>query len=82
MYGCLFDEPERVNDEVARYQRVDAQAARSALAEWLVPENRVVLTYLPAESAVEPPGGPAADDTASDTESDTDAAADSQEVTA
>jgi predicted Zn-dependent peptidase len=78
MYGCLFDEPERVNDEVARYQRVDAQAARSALAEWLVPENRVVLTYLPAESAVEPPGGPAADDAASDT----DAAADSQEVTA
>ena len=51
MYGCLFDEPERVNDEVARYQRVDGDAVRRALDEWLTPDNRVVLTYLPAAPA-------------------------------
>jgi predicted Zn-dependent peptidase len=51
MYGCLFDEPERINDEVARYQRVDAPAVRDALEAWLTPDNRAVVTYLPAASA-------------------------------
>jgi predicted Zn-dependent peptidase len=51
MYGSLFDEPERVNDEVARYERVGADDVRRGLDTWLTPDNRVVLTYLPAAPA-------------------------------
>ena len=49
MYACLFDEPERINTEVSRYRGVDAARVREALAVSLLPTNRVVLTYLPAE---------------------------------
>jgi predicted Zn-dependent peptidase len=49
MYTCLFDEPERLNDETARFDRIDAEMARSAAAG-LIPDARVVLTYLPAEA--------------------------------
>jgi zinc protease len=48
MYACLFDEPERINSEVARYRAVDAPRVRAAMADALRPDNRVVLTYLPA----------------------------------
>jgi zinc protease len=52
MYACLFDEPERINSEVSRYQAVDAPRVQAAMAEALRPDNRVVLTYLPiAEDA-------------------------------
>jgi predicted Zn-dependent peptidase len=51
MYACLFDEPERVNTEVSRYAAVDAERVRSALGESLVTDNRVTMTYLPAEAA-------------------------------
>jgi predicted Zn-dependent peptidase len=51
MYACLFDEPERINTEVSRYEAVDAARVRDAMAASLRPDNRVVLTYLPAESA-------------------------------
>ena len=52
MYACLFDEPERVNTEVARYRSVDAQRVRAAMADALRADNRVVLTYMPmAEDA-------------------------------
>jgi predicted Zn-dependent peptidase len=51
MYACLFDEPERVNGEIARYEAVDARAVREALSTHAVAENRVVLTYIPAEGA-------------------------------
>jgi predicted Zn-dependent peptidase len=47
MYACLFDEPERVNTEVARYRSVDAQRVRLAMADALRADNRVVLTYMP-----------------------------------
>jgi zinc protease len=47
MYACLFDEPERINSEVSRYQAVDAPRVQAAMAEALRPDNRVVLTYLP-----------------------------------
>jgi zinc protease len=53
MYACLFDEPERINTEVSRYEAVDAARVRDAMAASLRPDNRVVLTYLPAESAEE-----------------------------
>ena len=49
MYASLFDEPERINTEVSRYVAVDAARVREALAFSLPPDNRVLLTYLPAE---------------------------------
>ena len=49
MYGCLFDEPERINTEVSRYVSVDAVRVREALALSLRPDNRVLLTYLPTD---------------------------------
>jgi predicted Zn-dependent peptidase len=50
MYTCLFDEPERINDEVAHYEAVTAEDVRAALADVARPDNRLVLTYLPAEA--------------------------------
>jgi predicted Zn-dependent peptidase len=50
MYACLFDEPERINSEVSRYLAVDAGRVRAAMAATLRPDNRLVLTYVPAES--------------------------------
>jgi zinc protease len=51
MYTCLFDEPERVNTEVSRYAAVDADRVREALRASVRPDNRVTLTYIPAEAA-------------------------------
>ena len=51
MYACLFDEPERINAEVSRYAAVGPDRVSSALRRFLRPDNRVVLTYLPAEAA-------------------------------
>jgi zinc protease len=50
MYACLFDQPERLNDEVARYLAVTADRVRAAMDATLRPDNRLVLTYVPAES--------------------------------
>jgi predicted Zn-dependent peptidase len=50
MYTCLFDEPQRINDEVDRYAAVDADRVREALQAAIVPDNRVTLTYVPAEA--------------------------------
>jgi zinc protease len=49
MYTCLFDEPERINAEVVRYSAVDATRVREAMAGSLRPDNRVLLTFVPAE---------------------------------
>jgi zinc protease len=49
MYTVLFDEPERINSEVSRYVAVDAGRVRHAMAETLTDDNRVVLTYVPAD---------------------------------
>jgi predicted Zn-dependent peptidase len=54
MYTCLFDEPERINEEIARYAAVDAARVREAMSSWIRPENRVTLTYIPAETETEP----------------------------
>jgi predicted Zn-dependent peptidase len=51
MYACLFDEPERVNSEVSRYAGVDADRVRAALTESIGTDNRVTMTYVPAEAA-------------------------------
>ena len=50
MYACLFDQPERVNTEVSRYLAIDGARIREAMAASIRPDNRVVLTYLPAEA--------------------------------
>jgi predicted Zn-dependent peptidase len=51
MYACLFDEPDRINDEVSRYAAVDAARVCAGLSESVRHDNRVTLTYLPAEAA-------------------------------
>jgi zinc protease len=51
MYACLFDEPERINTEVSRYAAVDGARVRDALAESVHANNRVTMTYVPAEAA-------------------------------
>jgi predicted Zn-dependent peptidase len=50
MYACLFDAPERINTEVSRYLAVGADRVRAAMAATLRADNRLVLTYLPAEA--------------------------------
>jgi len=49
MYGCLFDDPGRINTEVSRYASVTAEQIREVMQGVLRPDNRVVLTYVPAE---------------------------------
>jgi zinc protease len=51
MYTTLFDEPERVNAEVSRYTAVDAARVGAALRDSVRADNRVTLTYVPAEAA-------------------------------
>ena len=51
MYTCLFDEPERINTESTRWDAVDAERVSEALRASLRPDNRVTLTYVPAEAA-------------------------------
>ena len=48
-YACLFDDPEMVNTEVARYDAVDAVRIRAAMSGRGGADNRVILTYVPAE---------------------------------
>jgi predicted Zn-dependent peptidase len=48
-YACLFDDPDMVNTEVARYDAVDAARVKAALASRGGADNRVVLTYVPAD---------------------------------
>jgi predicted Zn-dependent peptidase len=50
-YTCLFDEPERINSEVSRYAAVDAARVVEAMRGSIVEDNRVSLTYVPAEAA-------------------------------
>jgi predicted Zn-dependent peptidase len=65
MYACLFDQPERINDEVARYLAVGTDEVRDGVAATLRADNRLVLTYVPAEApgaeapGAEAPGGAA-----------------------
>jgi predicted Zn-dependent peptidase len=48
MYATLFDDPEMINQILPRYLATTAEQIRSVAAEVFVPDNRVVLTYLPA----------------------------------
>ncbi|MGI8998494.1 MAG: M16 family metallopeptidase, partial [Candidatus Limnocylindria bacterium] len=51
MYTCLFDQPERINEEMGRWEAVSGRQVSEALRASLRPDNRVTLTYVPAEAA-------------------------------
>jgi predicted Zn-dependent peptidase len=50
MYATLFDAPDLINHQLARYQAVTAEAIREVASEVFRPDNRVVLTYLPEQA--------------------------------
>jgi predicted Zn-dependent peptidase len=51
MYATYFDRPELVNEQLARYQAVDAEAVRDVCAEVFGGDGRAVLTYVPRTEA-------------------------------
>ena len=51
MYATLLDDPDMINRQMGRYLGVTAADIQAAAAEVLRPENRVVLTYIPAVNA-------------------------------
>ncbi len=53
MYATLLDDPGEINRQLERYLAVTAEDVRAACADVLVPANRVVLTYIPAETGTE-----------------------------
>ena len=66
MYACLFDEPELINTEVSRYLEVGADRVRAAMTATLRADNRLVLTYVPAESPDAVPADAATEDAATE----------------
>jgi zinc protease len=48
-YACLFDDPDQINTEIARYDAVTADLIRDVLAGRTGADNRLVLTYIPAD---------------------------------
>ncbi len=67
-YAGLFDDPDLINTLLPRYLAVTAEQVRDAAREVFRPDNRVILTYLPAADA---PGGDASGDTPDDASGDT-----------
>jgi len=51
MFATLFDDPARINRELEGYLGVGADDITDVAAQVLRAENRVVITYLPAEGA-------------------------------
>jgi predicted Zn-dependent peptidase len=56
MYATLFNDPEMVNSILPRYLSTTAEQIQAVAHEVFVPENRVVLTYLPAGNTEPAPG--------------------------
>lgn len=50
-YATYFDDPARLNGELARYERLTAAALHGAALRWLGEENRASLCYVPAPIA-------------------------------
>ena len=48
MYATLLDDPDMINRQLDRYLAVTAADIQAVAAEFLRPDNRVVLTYVPA----------------------------------
>ncbi len=46
MLATFFDDPGRINTELTRYQAVTTNDVREFATAYLVPDNRVVLTYI------------------------------------
>jgi zinc protease len=55
MYATLFDRPEMINEELARYLAVDERRIRDACAAVFRSDNRAVLTYVPGQKGTEVP---------------------------
>ena len=53
MYATLLDDPDEINRQLERYLAVTPEDVRQACAAFLVADNRVVLTYVPADAATE-----------------------------
>jgi zinc protease len=53
MFTTLFDEPERINTELDSYRAVSPQDIRRIAADFLGPDNRAVLRYLPQKGSME-----------------------------
>jgi len=53
MYATLFDDPDLINRMLSRYLAVTPQDIRDACAAVFREDNRLVLTYVPAEQAVD-----------------------------
>ena len=51
MFTTFFDQPELINTELDRFRAVTAADVRRFVAEHLVADNRVVLTYVPQAAA-------------------------------
>jgi predicted Zn-dependent peptidase len=51
MYATYFDRPELINEQLAHYLAVDAEQIQHVAADVFRPENRAVVTYVPAEGA-------------------------------
>ncbi len=51
MLATYFDAPELINTELERYRAVTAEDVQAFVRDHLVPENRVVMTYLPLAQA-------------------------------
>ena len=57
MYATLFDDPGMINKILPRYLSTTAEQIQAVCREVFVPENRVVLTYVPVTAAPEMPTG-------------------------
>jgi len=57
-YATYFDDPGEINRQLQRYLAVTVEDVRAACAEVLVPDNRVVLTYVPGAPEAAPPDAP------------------------
>jgi predicted Zn-dependent peptidase len=51
MYATLLDDPGMINHQLDRYLAVSAADIQAVAAEVLRPENRAVITYVPAADA-------------------------------
>src|SRR4051794_35210355 len=48
MYATYFDDPDRINGQLGRYLAVDAAQIQAVAASVFRPDNRAVVTYVPA----------------------------------
>ena len=52
-YATYFDRPELINEQLGRYLAVDAERIQAAAAAVFRPDNRAVITYVPADAAAQ-----------------------------